>query len=155
MNRVLNTIYICTRLHIFSFNSIISHCMVSALIDCLRRPNTSLPPLNTRSPPPPQMELEGNPALPEPSRGMQTCSLSTTSVPTPAIIDGTNSQVENQYIFVDIGSNNRLGRLDFAEGDIPDGPPDCGAGSLKWVLLLQEGWHFTDDVLGVRLARLQ
>ena len=31
----------------FSFS--ISHCMVSALIDCLRRPNTSLPPLNTRS----------------------------------------------------------------------------------------------------------
>ena len=44
------------------------------------------------------MKLEGNPAPPEPSMGMQTCSLSTASVPIPAIIDETNSQVESRYI---------------------------------------------------------
>jgi len=42
--------------------------------------------------PPPQMELEGKPAPPEPSRGLQTCS---------------RCRVD---IFVDIGSNDRLGR---------------------------------------------
>jgi len=50
---------------------------------------------------------------------MQTCSLSTTSVPTPAIIPTHRWRVD---IFVDIRSNDRLGSLDFAEGDIPDGP---------------------------------
>ena len=108
------------------------------------------------------MELEGNPAPPEPSRGMQTCSLSTTSVPTPGLHLRSLMGPTHRWrvdIFIDIGSNDRLGRLDFAEGlsyrlrHSRRNPRLCWDGSLKWVLL-QEGSHFTDDVLGVRLAHL-
>jgi hypothetical protein len=45
-----------------------------------------------------------------------------------------------------------LQRASHIASDIPDETPDC-AETVEWVLL-QEGSHFTDDVLGVRLAHL-
>jgi hypothetical protein len=53
-------------------------------------------------------------------------------------------------IFVDIGSNDRLGRLDFAEGlsyrlrHSRWTPRLCWDGSLKWVL--QEGSHYMEQL---------
>src|SRR6267378_5300346 len=87
----------------FSFS--ISHCMVSALIDCLPRPNTSLPPLNTRSIP---TSVDGTGRISEVSRGVHFPPLQYRSLMGPTHRWRVN-------IFVDIRSNDRLGRLDFAE----------------------------------------
>ena len=69
----------------FSFS--ISHCMVSALIDCLTREYSLNPHLHRWN----RKEIPHRLSL-------QTCSLSTTSACIPAMIDGTNSRVESRYI---------------------------------------------------------
>ena len=101
--------------------------MVSALIDCLRRPNTSLPHWILAQFPPPQMEPEGNPVPPEPSRGMQTCSPSITSVPTPGLhLRSLMGGGESIYLSISeamIGWT--LQRVLHIASDILDGTSDC------------------------------
>ncbi len=77
------------------------------------------------------------------------CSLSTTSVPTVCLHLRSLMGPTHRWrvdIFFHIGSNDRLGRLDFAEGLSYRlryswrNPRLCWDGSFKWVLL-QEGSH--------------
>ena len=141
----------------FSFS--ISHCMVSALIDCLQRPNTSLPPLNTRSIP---TSADGNwKEIPHRLSYQGVCKrvhFPPLQYPFRRSLMGPTHRWRLD-IFVDIRSNDRLGRLDFAEclsyrlRHSWWTPRLCWDGSLKWVLL-EEGSHFTDDVFGVRFAHL-
>src|SRR6267378_6279017 len=97
----------------FSFS--ISHCMVSALIDCLQRPNTSLPPLNTRSIP---TSADGNwKEIPHRLSYQGVCKrvhFPPLQYPFRRSLMGPTHRWRVD-IFVDIRSNDRLGRLDFAE----------------------------------------
>jgi hypothetical protein len=89
----------------FSFS--ISHCTVSALIDCFRRPNTSLPSLNTRSIPT-STDRTGRKSRTEPSRGVHF---------PPLQHPFRQSQLTGgKSIYLSISEAMIVGRLDFAEG---------------------------------------